>query len=233
MFDFSTHAAPIDGWLTPAEGRFLYESATGVPKDQAIVEIGSWKGRSTVCLANGSRDGGSARVYAVDPHIGSSEHQRIYGPTDTFAEFLFNLEWSGIRERVEPVREPSANAVDKVPQEVGLLFVDGAHDFRSIRQDLDLWFPQVSEGGRIAVHDSWQIFGPSLATAIVLLTSRNVKNARIVDTITVFEKAATVTPADRARNAGVLVSRTFLGLVGWIRLRNSRARLARLGLARP
>lgn len=41
-----------------------------------IVEIGSWKGKSTIWIANGSKDGRNIKVYAIDPHIGSSEHQK-------------------------------------------------------------------------------------------------------------------------------------------------------------
>jgi hypothetical protein len=92
--------------------------------------------------------------------------------------------------------------------------------------------PRMNLGGRVAVHDSWQIPGPSLVTALWLLT-RKIKNARIVDTITVFEKCEAVTVYDRLRNIGVLLSRSVFGFFGWMRLRNSRARLARMGLARP
>jgi predicted O-methyltransferase YrrM len=47
----------IDGWLTPKEGQLLYDLARRAPGRGAIVEIGSWKGKSTIWLA---RDLGGA-----------------------------------------------------------------------------------------------------------------------------------------------------------------------------
>lgn len=65
MLDFKNEVEKIDGWLTEDEGIFLYESAKKVKQENAIVEIGSWKGRSTICLGKGVRDGNQATVYAM------------------------------------------------------------------------------------------------------------------------------------------------------------------------
>ncbi len=232
-FDFHAQVGSIDGWLTVREGTFLHEAAKTVPKDSGIVEIGSWKGRSTICLASGTEKGFGALVYAIDPHVGSNEHQRLYGETDTFSDFLQNVKEAGVQNWVVPIRKRSADSLDYVPHSVGFLFVDGAHSYRAIKRDLDLWFPKVAVGGRIAVHDSWQILGPHLATAMLLITSPNVRRTRVVDTITVFEKTEHASLGDRLQNLGILAWRMAAGFVGWMRLRNSRARLAKSGLARP
>jgi predicted O-methyltransferase YrrM len=59
-------AAHVEGWLSEAQGRALFEAAAATTGRGAIVEIGSWKGRSTTWLASGARLAGQ-RVYAVDP----------------------------------------------------------------------------------------------------------------------------------------------------------------------
>ena len=46
----------IPGWLADNEGIFLYNAAKSCTKGE-IVEIGSWKGKSTVWLAEGSQKG--------------------------------------------------------------------------------------------------------------------------------------------------------------------------------
>src|SRR6185312_12113676 len=72
MSDFQTQVKPliadIPGWLTDEEGEALYELARGCSGSGVIVEIGSWKGKSTVCLGLGSQAGKSVPIYAVDPH---------------------------------------------------------------------------------------------------------------------------------------------------------------------
>ena len=45
----------IDGWLSPNEAELLFNLTKRNPYDGVIVEIGSWKGKSTVCLGRGSQ----------------------------------------------------------------------------------------------------------------------------------------------------------------------------------
>jgi predicted O-methyltransferase YrrM len=67
VFDFRRATRNVGGWLTKAEGVFLYHAAKNVKPGQVIVEIGSWKGRSTICLGSGSADGNKVKVYANRP----------------------------------------------------------------------------------------------------------------------------------------------------------------------
>jgi len=68
----------VKGWLTFNEGVFLYNTAKNCNSKYVIVEIGSWQGKSTIWLAKGSLAGNKARIYAIDPHTGSSEHKNWY-----------------------------------------------------------------------------------------------------------------------------------------------------------
>jgi len=56
----------FDGWLSKGEAKYLYSLASYGPGQGAIVEIGSWKGRSTICLARGSVDALGEKAYAQD-----------------------------------------------------------------------------------------------------------------------------------------------------------------------
>jgi predicted O-methyltransferase YrrM len=89
----------IEGWLSDSEGEFLYKSARGVSGRGVIVGIGSFKGKSTIWLAKGSKDGDRAKVYAIDPHTGSSEHRKR-GDVWTFDHFRENLEMAGVDDIV-------------------------------------------------------------------------------------------------------------------------------------
>ena len=104
--------------------------------DGAVVEIGSFRGRSTVVLA---RAAGS--VVAIDPHAGSDR-----GPQEIAAEasrgdadheaFHANLAAAGVADRVRHVRKFSADAHGDVAGPLSLLYVDGAHRFGPARADL-------------------------------------------------------------------------------------------------
>lgn len=58
----------IPGWLTHQEQKTLYTLAYYVPGP--ILEIGSWVGRSTSCIAYGVRDCGQPKLFvSVDIHV--------------------------------------------------------------------------------------------------------------------------------------------------------------------
>lgn len=219
MFDFNKATENVEGWLTEAEGLSLYNTARTIKTGNAIVEVGSWKGKSTICLGNGSRDGNRVKIFAIDPHIGSSEHQKMFGEVDTFEEFKQNIIKAGIAEFVEPIRDTSENAAKSFDQRIEFVFIDSAHEYKFVKLDFKLWFPKVMNGGVVAFHDSWYFIGPNLATAIPLLISSKIKNPRLVDTITYFEKVKRNTLFDRFRNIGFFIYRTLFGVGGSLRLK--------------
>ncbi|MFQ5472216.1 MAG: class I SAM-dependent methyltransferase [Dehalococcoidia bacterium] len=153
LADTCTAARQADGWLTDAEGMLLHELARRCEGSGAIVEIGSWRGRSTICLARGSREGGGTPVYAVDPHTGSIEHREELNEVNTLASFLHNIEKASVEDLVIPLVAPSLEAAASFEEPVELVFIDGAHDYESVRQDIAAWMPKLVTGGTVAFHD--------------------------------------------------------------------------------
>lgn len=141
-------AASIEGWLSDPQGCALFRAAAATTGKGLIVEIGSWKGRSTAWLAAGARLA-SARVYAVDPHAGSREDP----DATTLAAFLGNLTNAGLADVVEPLVMTSAEAARMLEGPVELLFIDGDHSYKGVRLDAELWLPKLVEGGVVMFHD--------------------------------------------------------------------------------
>ena len=217
MINFEKEVAGIEGWLSKKEGEFLYEVARKVKKEQAIVEIGSWKGRSTVCLGLGAKDGEGALVYAIDPHTGSFEHRQL-GAVDTYNEFIHNVDNSGLSGQVIPVRETSEKAAGVFEKPVGFVLVDGAHELDYVKLDYEKWFPKLCLGGLMAFHDSWHWPGVHLFTAQILLGSVELRNPRLVGSLTVVEKTGKNTLADRFWNVFFVLFRFFVGWATSLRI---------------
>jgi len=145
----------VEGQLRRVEAVRLFDCAKDVPHDQCIVEIGSYRGRSTTALALGAACGGGAFVYAIDPHdefvgvLGGT-----FGPPDQEAMYR-NLTWAGVGRWVKAVNLPStAVAPGWDRTNVGLLWIDGDHRYEAVRADIDLWYPHVVDRGIIALHDA-------------------------------------------------------------------------------
>jgi len=168
----STSGAPLDairdveGWLSPAQAEALFESAAALPDGALAVEIGSFRGRSTIMLARGLS--GRGTVVAIDPHAGNDRGPQEIQGMESEAEadherFKANLARAGVADSVRHLRLPSQEALGSVQGEVDLLFIDGAHRLRPARADLERWGGRVRPGGVMLVHDSFSSIGVTLA----------------------------------------------------------------------
>lgn len=146
----------VDGFLLPNEQQFLYEHAKKCTLP--ILEIGSFKGKSTVCLAKGSKDGNNVKVYAVDPHTGSDAEQKLPEfqgkPTMTYAVFKENIKKKHVDDVVIPIVKFSEEAAEGWTQPLGMVWVDGDHSYEMASLDFKLWSQHLVPGGIIAFHDS-------------------------------------------------------------------------------
>src|SRR6266700_5914019 len=136
----------IDGWLNPTEARLLFGLAKQCKGRGVIVEIGSWKGRSTICLARGSRAGSSAKIHAIDPHTGSPQHHETMGQVWTFDEFKQNISAAGVDDLVVPHVDFSESVAKVFHEPIELIFIDGLHEYDGVKADFESWFPKVQDG---------------------------------------------------------------------------------------
>jgi predicted O-methyltransferase YrrM len=204
MNNFLDKISRIDGFLTVNEGKLLYDLAKKV-KNGTIVEIGSWKGRSTSCLALGSKAGFGAKVYAIDPHTGSPEHQEAFkGNVWTFDIFKENMKSVGVNDVVVPILQLAHEASKTFNQKISLIFIDGAHEYEDVRKDFEDWFYKVEDGGIIALHDTVGWDGPRKVVEEFMYKSAYFSDVRFVDSITYGRKVKKNSRYDRVRNVCIL-----------------------------
>ncbi len=177
----------IDGWLSDSEGKLLYKLAKEVPNGQAIVEIGSWKGKSTVWLAKGTEAGQRNKVRSVDSHSESKAHISE-GETNTYPAFINNLTKAGVQDIVVPLVKTSAEALKRWREGIGLLWIDAIHEYEDVKRDFLSWEPHLLPGARVAFHDCDQA-GPAQVVEEYINHSSDFTIVRHVDTIVVAEKS--------------------------------------------
>jgi predicted O-methyltransferase YrrM len=200
----------LPGWLSYEEGETLYDLARACTGRGVIVEIGSWRGKSTTCLGLGSKAGKGVRIYAVDRHTDG-----------TFPDWERNVEAAGIDDLVTPVKGLSQELAAGFDEPIELLFIDGAHQYELVKQDFDRWVPKVVENGVVAMHDTASFDGVRRVAEDEMYRSRRFKDVRFVfSTMTVGRKVAANTAADRARNAASMLVMRAVRLV--IRLKGKQ-----------
>jgi hypothetical protein len=164
----------VEGWLTDDQARSLFECAARVAAPGRIVEIGSFRGRSTIVLASAAPAG--VELIAIDPHGGGDRGPQETGPNSEHgdcdhAAFERNLARAEVRQRVRHVRTFSQTALGEVDGDVDLLYIDGAHRYRAAREDIELWGGRVGFGGTMLMHDAFSAIGVTLAQLRVLVFS--------------------------------------------------------------
>ena len=89
----------VEGWLSEGQARRLWEAATRVRAPGRIVEIGSFRGRSTIILRGAAEEG--VEVVAIDPHGGGDRGPQEISPDaqrgdEDYRAFHANLERAGV-----------------------------------------------------------------------------------------------------------------------------------------
>jgi Methyltransferase domain len=133
--------------IASEEAELLSRLASEV-RDGCIVEVGSWRGGSTIALARSA----TVPVYAIEPH----EHFNgvmggVFGPQDRVA-FFQNLLAAGVVEKVRLVNLSSEIITPGWTMPVGLLWIDGDHRYEAVRRDFECWQPHLI--GPVVFHDA-------------------------------------------------------------------------------
>lgn len=157
----------IKGFLAADEALALYEHALQACAAGPVLEIGSYCGKSTICLGLAcQRQGGT--LFALDHHRGSEEHQpgeMFHDPElydsgesvlDSFREFRRNIRAAGLEAVVVPIVAGSALAARHWNTPLGMVFIDGGHSLEAALTDYRCWAPHVVRGGVLAIHDLFE-----------------------------------------------------------------------------
>ena len=157
-------AEAAKGFMPPAEGEALFETAAAYAGTGPIAEIGTYCGKSTIYLAAAARVAGQ-RVITVDHHHGSEENQPGWeyhdpelvdpatGRLDTLPHFRATLAASGLEDSVIAVVGRSADVARLWGARLGMLFIDGGHTDAAAAADYQGWAPHLAVGGALAIHD--------------------------------------------------------------------------------
>lgn len=155
-------ASQVLGYIGEREFRALAMLFVSAPRDGVSVEIGSFKGRSTVGLATLAAHYGLGKIVSIDPHSAPSVTDPDLGEqSSSFTDFLQALEQSGTQDQVEVHCAASRDVSPGWKRPIRFLWIDGDHTYDGAKSDFDMFMPHVVAGGIVALHDTLHEFeGP-------------------------------------------------------------------------
>ena len=140
-----------EDWFTYPD--FYREIVERFPTGSKFVEVGCWKGKSAsfmcVEIANSQKN---IEFFCVDHFLGSSEHQETDGLSNLYDTFLENMQ--PVENYYTVLKMPSIDAAATfADSSLDFVFIDAAHEYESVKSDIDAWLPKVKSGGILAGHD--------------------------------------------------------------------------------
>ncbi|HOW57608.1 MAG TPA: class I SAM-dependent methyltransferase [Smithellaceae bacterium] len=142
----------------------LYNMALEVSQKAPCLEIGSYCGKSAVCLGTACKEN-NAILFSLDHHQGSEEQQpgqayfdeelfnKETGLVDTLGFFRKTIRDFALEETVIPVIGRSETVVRGWLTPLSLIFIDGSHAYESVKNDYEIWPKHLIGGGYLIFHD--------------------------------------------------------------------------------
>ncbi len=128
----------IEGWMRFEELQYLYNTAKTM---NSIVELGSWKGRSTHALCSGCKDG---HVTAVDHFKGSegedAQHWEAKQGDTVYQQFRNNTKGFSNLTTLQTSTLQAAAAMPKGTL-FDMVFIDAEHTYEGVKADIEAWKP--------------------------------------------------------------------------------------------
>jgi predicted O-methyltransferase YrrM len=142
--DFDGVETGIPGWMTEPEMAVLRYLAS---KSESVVEVGSWKGRSTKQLLESCK----GTVYGVDTWQGSKDSILTIPAQleSVYAEFIQNV---GHYKNLQILKGLSVDMAQNFNgNRVDMVFIDAGHSYEDCKADIEAWLPKCKK--IIAGHD--------------------------------------------------------------------------------
>lgn len=126
----------IIGTLSYKEYKFLSDLSGKIKGDGVIVEIGSWKGKGAIYMANGLNK--KTKIYSIDPLNDIDENIIKFGLSDTIIH----------------IKDIEENVIKNWSMPIELLFIDAHYyDYELTKKLLANWSKYIVMGGVIALNN--------------------------------------------------------------------------------
>lgn len=157
----------IPGMIATESGALLYALCRTQDLHGDVLEIGSWKGRSTAYLGLAARDSRNGRVFAVDHFRGNvGGASSVDGPDETYRVFTQNMMRLELQDVVTVLPLSSEDAhVRLTGKNFRFIFIDGDHSEVGVSRDIDLFTPMALPNA-LVMFDDFDGTSPGVVNAV-------------------------------------------------------------------
>lgn len=142
-----------------------------------IIEVGSWKGQSTITMAHACKEIGliNTKIYCVDTWLGAVEFytnptperdlEKRDGYPQVYYTFLKNITEAGVKDMIEPIPLPSHMAWKILPK-ADLIYIDASHEYEDVKSDIENYRKLLKPNGIMFGDDYSNSIFPGVKKAV-------------------------------------------------------------------
>lgn len=171
--DASEFPDDLRGWNSDDK---IFSQLIDLVRPNLIVEVGTWKGRSAVRMAQHCRSRGlPTQLLCVDTWLGFVDSYTcrsqsrdagtslyfVHGWPQVYYQFLANVVRRGLCDCITPLPQTSRNAVQilaTLELFPDLVYIDGSHDYLDARRDIEDYFGLLRPEGGVLFGDDYGVF---------------------------------------------------------------------------
>lgn len=176
MFNYED-IVDIPGWMDEPAAKALYHHALKAP-GEAILEIGTFCGKTSVVLAQAIQRRGHGQLICCDRFQSNVRYKKNYKNPDekpgiiksTLGRTMHELNKRGLSEYVTLLKLDHADLPETLYGKFGMIFVDGGHSLERAICDGNYAWQHLVPGGILAYHDYGHPNLPDVKLAVDALT---------------------------------------------------------------
>ena len=165
----------FESCLSHDQGMWLHNRVKELPEDAIIVEVGTWRGKSTAYMGLACKFT-SRKIYAVDTWKGTESEQETYHKDaktqDIKEQFLQNMLSLDVLQFITPIVGLSHEVALSFDKKIDMLFIDADHSTEAVLLDLKSWLPHCKDTCLVCGHDYNH---PTVAKAVQMTFPRHDK----------------------------------------------------------
>lgn len=160
----------IEGWFDVHHQKEYGSLLRRIPNGSTVVEVGCFRGRSLCSVAPVIKEM-FLKVVVVDlfdyvgPYYPYDEPGVIPRAPGMLSDFVSNVRTFGILEGMSIHVMSSIKASLTLRVRPHLVFIDGAHDYASVKSDIESWADLIPSRGIICGHD-YAEYSPGVIQAV-------------------------------------------------------------------
>jgi len=146
-------------YVEPQTWYYLYNLSKKINENGTTLEIGTYIGGTTIALAKGKK--GKGKVVTIDPVLPECFYENI--SKNKLSEKIIPFEMHSFD--FFKIWKEKCNDL-KINENIGILFLDGCHNYEDVLKDLRDWNNYLTEGSILIIHDYYHPIqqGISMAT---------------------------------------------------------------------